>query len=141
MLNMAAVPILNITLRNNLLEVIPIKQYIRKKNRCLFLLEDHRNVVRGVWSIILSIPVFFIVFFFRNVQEMVIYTGGFCGSFMLLLFPAILVQYARSLKPELDLGEENPNKSPFQWDFWIRFAYVWSFVTVGSVIVKLIIGQ
>jgi len=57
MLNMAAVPILNITLRNNLLDVLPIKRWIRNSGYCLFLLEDHRTVVKGVWSIILTIPV------------------------------------------------------------------------------------
>jgi len=40
MLNIAAVPILNITLRNNLLDVIPVKPFLRKKKCCLCLLED-----------------------------------------------------------------------------------------------------
>jgi len=96
MLNMAAVPILNITLRNNLLEVLPIKQYLRQKNRCLWLLEDHRNVVKGVWSVILTIPVVCIVTWYRDVQVLVTYTGGVCGSFILLIIPAIVVGFARS---------------------------------------------
>lgn len=96
MLNMAAVPILNITLRNNLLEVLPIKQYLRQKKRCLWLLEDHRNVVKGVWSIILTIPVISIVTWYRDVQVLVTYTGGVCGSFILLIIPAIVVGFARN---------------------------------------------
>lgn len=67
MLNVAAVPILNITLRNNLLDALPIKKWIEQSGRCLFLLEDHKNWVKGVWSLILSIPVFCVVFFTRNV--------------------------------------------------------------------------
>ena len=43
MLNFAAVPVLNITLRNNLLEVLPIKRYLRRKRCCLFLLDDEKN--------------------------------------------------------------------------------------------------
>ena len=66
MLNIAAVPILNITLRNNLLDVLPIKQYIKKKNCCLFLIDDSRKVVKGVWSIILTIPVIIVVLLYRN---------------------------------------------------------------------------
>jgi len=100
MLNIAAVPILNITLRNNLLDVLPIKQYIKRKKCCLFLLDDNRNIVKGVWSIILSLPVFLIVFSMKNVQELVTYTGGLCGSFILLIFPASLALFARYQNPE-----------------------------------------
>jgi hypothetical protein len=39
MLNVAAVPILTITLRNNLMQVVPIKRWIRQSGSCLFLLE------------------------------------------------------------------------------------------------------
>lgn len=95
MLNIAAVPILNITLRNNLLDLLPIKQFLRDKNVCTFLLDDSRKVVKGVWSIILSIPVVCVVLFYRDVQVMVTYTGGFCGAFILLIFPATLCYYAR----------------------------------------------
>lgn len=95
MMNIAAVPILNITLRNNLLDVIPIKPFIRKHKRCMCLLNDHKNSIKGLWSIILSIPVFIIVFLTRDVQALVTYTGGFCGTFILLIFPTILVWYAR----------------------------------------------
>ena len=95
MLNMAAVPILNITLRNNLLDVLPIKRWIRNSGRCLFLLEDHRTVVKGVWSIILTIPVLCIVTWYRKVQALVTYTGGFCGAFILLIIPMTVVLYAR----------------------------------------------
>jgi amino acid permease len=113
MLNIAAVPILNITLRNNLLDVLPIKKYLKKKNCCLILLDDHKNSVKGLWSIILTIPVLVIVCFTRDVQSLVTYTGGFCGSFMLLIFPAMLVYNGRKLNSEEVHGEKNPNKSPF----------------------------
>mmetsp|Transcript_39615 Transcript_39615/g.60618 ORF Transcript_39615/g.60618 Transcript_39615/m.60618 type:complete len:238 (+) Transcript_39615:809-1522(+) len=95
MLNIAAVPILNITLRNNLLDVFPIKKYIKKWGCMTFLLDDHKNSVKGMWSIILSIPVIIICLLTRDVQGMVTYTGGICGSFILLLFPAMLAHFAR----------------------------------------------
>lgn len=113
MLNIAAVPILNITLRNNLLDVVPIKKYLKKKNCCLILLQDQKNSVKGLWSIILTIPVLVIVCFTRDVQLLVTYTGGFCGSFILLIIPALLVYHGRKLNSEDKMGEENPNKSPF----------------------------
>lgn len=112
MLNMAAVPILNITLRNNLLDVVPVKRWIRSSGRCLCLLEDTKNSVKGMWSIILTFPVIVIVLLTRDVQAMVTYTGGFCGAFILIFIPCILVYYARKMDDEKPRGD-NPNKSPF----------------------------
>ena len=140
MMNIAAVPILNITLRNNLLDVVPVKPFIRKHKRCMCLLEDHKNSIKGLWSIILSIPVFIIVFLTRDVQVLVTYTGGFCGTFILLIFPAVLVWYARKVKPEEKQGQENPNKSPFRSDLWIYFTLLWAFITITCVLVNIAIG-
>ncbi len=95
MLNVAAVPILNITLRNNLLDALPIKRWIESANCCLFLLQDHKLWVKGVWSIILSFPVFAVVLSTRDVQGLVTISGGVCGSFILLIIPSVLVYYAR----------------------------------------------
>jgi hypothetical protein len=73
MLNVAAVPILTITLRNNLMQVLPIKRWLRgcECGAARFLLEvsfifvkqiqDHRRLVKGVWSAIVSIPAIIIV--------------------------------------------------------------------------------
>ena len=135
LLNIAAVPILNITLRNNLLDVIPIKRYIREKNCCTFLLDDHKNSVKGIWSIILSLPIIVVVLLTRNVQVMVTYTGGVCGSFILLYFPAMLAHYARKQDFEKIHQSKNPNKSYFQHPFWIYITYAWASITVLCVIV------
>lgn len=67
MLNVAAVPILNITLRNNILDVFPIKDFLRRNNFCVFLTEDHKNSVKGMWSIILSIPCIMVALCYRNI--------------------------------------------------------------------------
>ena len=39
MLNVSAVPILTITLRNNFMQVVPVKRWIRQWNCCTFLLD------------------------------------------------------------------------------------------------------
>lgn len=114
MLNIAAVPILNITLRNNLLDVLPIKAFLKKQNFCLFLLDDHKPMIKGIWSIILTIPVISIVTWYRDVQTLVTYTGGFCGAFILLIIPVTMVSYAR----QLDKSPANFNASPFQHVGW-----------------------
>ena len=68
MLNVSSVPVLTITLRNNLMEVIPIKAWLARSSNPVaqFLLADHRRVVKGVWSIIISVPVIVIVLFEKN---------------------------------------------------------------------------
>ena len=138
-MNVAAVPILNITLRNNLLDVLPIKKWLKDANICLFLLEDHKNSIKGIWSIILSIPVFIIVFLTRDVQTLVTYTGGLCGACILLIFPAILVWFSRKSNPEEKFGCENPNKSPFgNWSIYLTF--LWAGITIAAVIYKIASG-
>ena len=139
MLNVAAVPILNITLRNNLLDVIPVKPYLRKRNCCLCLLQDHKNSIKGLWSIILTIPVIGVVLFYRDVQTLVTYTGGFCGPFILLIIPATLVSYGRTFNSE-DKHGKNHNKSPFQATGWVIMVYIWSIITIVSVIIKIAAG-
>lgn len=139
MLNIAAVPILNITLRNNLLDLLPIKRILRENNICLFLLDDSKKIVKGVWSIILTIPVFCIVFFYRDVQVMVTYTGGFCGAFILLIFPATLVYFARQKNMEQQLNDMNHNKAGFGDEF-VYLTLFWALLTIASVIYKIASG-
>jgi len=141
MLNIAAVPILNITLRNNLLDVIPVKRWLRKKRCCLCLLKDYKNSIKGLWSIILTIPVVCVVLFYRDVQTLVTYTGGFCGSFILLIIPSTMVYYARAIPNLEDKHGKNANASPFKSMGWVYLVYTWSAITIVSVVVKIAMGS
>ena len=107
MFNISAVAVLNITLRNNLLEVLPIKQWLLHQKICTWLTKDHLNTVKGVWSIILTIPVISLVLIFRNVQNLVVYTGGFAGSGIMFTIPCALVYLARRVV--VDTKCENVN--------------------------------
>jgi len=65
MLNVSSTPILTITLRNNLLEFIPLEKWyghtaIGKK------LFDNSRLSKGIWSIIITIPVLVLVVFVRD---------------------------------------------------------------------------
>ena len=111
MLNVSAVPILVITLRNNFLQVVPLKRWIREIGCCKILLEDHRRSVKGLWSFIFSIPAIIIVLFVRNPQTLVTYTGGICGTFILFLIPLTLVSYGRTSR--FGNPAENFNASKF----------------------------
>jgi hypothetical protein len=66
MLNVSSVPVITITLRNNLMQVVPIKQWLSKIDNKVarFMIQDDKRAVKGIWSIIISIPVIIIVLFF-----------------------------------------------------------------------------
>ena len=128
MLNVSAVPILTITLRNNFMQVVPVKRWIRSSGCCLFLLDDHKRLVKGIWSIIFTIPVIVIVMFERDPQVMISYTGGICGPFILFLIPTTLVMYGRK-----KLGEANKynfNASPYQSNWLAGVIVIFAFVTL-----------
>uniref|UniRef100_A0A7S3I794 Amino acid transporter transmembrane domain-containing protein n=1 Tax=Favella ehrenbergii TaxID=182087 RepID=A0A7S3I794_9SPIT len=130
MLNVSAVPILTITLRNNFMQVVPVKRWIRNSNcGCLmFLLDDKRRLVKGVWSFIFSLPVIIIVMFERDPQIMISYTGGICGPFILFLIPITLVWYGRKKLGEAN--EQNFNRSPYQALWLIIVMIIFAFLTL-----------
>lgn len=90
-----------------------------------------------MWTIILTIPVLCIVFPFRKPQILVTYTGGLCGPCILLIFPALLVYYARKQDAEKKLSDTNHNKAGVS-DGWILFALIWATITIVSCIIKIV---
>ena len=140
MLNVSAVPILTITLRNNFMQVVPIKRWIRNWGHCLFLLEDHRRSVKGVWSIIFSLPVIVIVMFVRNPQVLLTYTGGICGTFILFLFPIALVWYGRKVLSARIHDDKNPNASKFQHKGWLVLVFAFAVITLTFVMIGIVTG-
>ena len=140
MLNVSAVPILTITLRNNFMQVIPVKRWIKDIGCCKILLEDHRRLVKGLWSIIFSIPAIVVVMFVKKPQVMVTYTGGFGGTFILLLIPMALVFYGRRTLVLIGKKDENPNKSFFQNIGWIIFVALFSIIVIVAVIQGIVSG-
>lgn len=85
-----------------------------------------------MWAFILSIPVFIIVCLTKNPQVIVTYTGGICGTFILFIFPVTLFFYSQQRQQADD--RENPNKSAFQNKAWGIGIYVFSTVTIFSVL-------
>ena len=129
MLNVSAVPILTITLRNNIFQ--------------LFGLEGKGQITRlkkGLWSFGLSVPVIIFTMFYRDVQVLITYIGGFTGMVILLLIPALFVQGARKLNFEDIYDRKNFNRSPFYHPFYPYIIYAFSVVTFGVVVYGLIKG-
>jgi len=142
MLNSAAVPILTITLRNNMLQVVPIKKWIKKSGCCLWLLDDTKRSVKGAWSAIFSIPAICLVLVTKDPQELVTYTGGICGTFILFLIPLKLVSDARKkiARRRSTRIFVNPNASPFQHDCFWYLILVFATTTLGFVIFGILRG-
>ena len=93
-----------------------------------------------------SLPVLIICFITQNPQVIVTYTGGICGTFILLLFPVMIVLFARrherrQAAQEGPKKEENFNASPFQSMAWVVTIVVFSVITLYFVIVGIIKGN
>mmetsp|Transcript_7389 Transcript_7389/g.8341 ORF Transcript_7389/g.8341 Transcript_7389/m.8341 type:complete len:292 (+) Transcript_7389:516-1391(+) len=74
-LNVAAVPILTITLRNNLFVMIGITT------------NSETRFTKAIWSFVLSIPVIIIACIYKDAQVIMTYTGGFGGTAILFIIP------------------------------------------------------
>lgn len=114
MLNVSVVAILNISLRNNLFEASPIRSLIQERGHssCLWMLQDNTPRVKGLLSILLSIPAIFVVIFERDIYNNIIIIGGFFGALILMVIPVTLVSAAREMDSEYN-PKENFNASPF----------------------------
>lgn len=120
------------------MQILPIKEFLGRYDNacCRFLIQDKRFDVKGVWSMIISIPAVIIVLFTKNPQVIVTYTGGICGTFMLLIFPVTFFLYAKKkLASDPTLSEmANPNNSWFRSNLWGYGIYAFSFITIFSVL-------
>jgi len=130
-LNTAAMPILLITLRNNLFEALKLGTFLRKIGVPESLLGNSIKV-KGFWSFILLIPVFIFTLFYRKPQVILTYTGGLCGTFMLMIFPLVFIKGSRAKNAEQTYGP-NPNRSPFQGNGAFYFVTIWATITLISV--------
>jgi amino acid permease len=75
----------------------------------------------------------------RSVQTIITYTGGICGTFILLIFPLILVIQARKRRTE-DIFGKNFNRSPFKSKYFEILVGVYAIITLTCVITGLILG-
>lgn len=129
MLNVAAVPILTITLRNNIFQLFGLESK-----------GESSRLKKGLWSTALSVPVIIITLFLKDPQILITYTGGFTGMVILLLVPALFVQGARRLNLEEVYDRKNFNASPFKHPFWPYLVYLFSVLTFGVLVYGLIKG-
>ena len=108
-------------------------------NCCKFLLDDHKRSVKGIWSIIFSIPVIVIVMFERDPQVMISYTGGICGPFILFLIPITLVWYGRKKLGEYN--DDNINASPYKSNVLMFAIVLFAFLTLFMALYGAVTGE
>ena len=105
-LNVAAVPILTITLRNNLFVMLGMNT------------ASETRLTKALWSFGLSVPVIVIACLFKKAQLIMTYTGGFGGTSILFVIPCVMAIFARRTKIKHLYEEDNFNKSSFQSIVW-----------------------
>ena len=72
---------------------------------------------------------------------MVTYTGGICGTFILFIFPLMLVLFARKKMQEIgDSKGVNFNASPFQSNLYVVLIALFSLITLVAVITGIFTG-
>ena len=128
-LNVAAVPVMCITMRNNLLQ--------------LFGFDSKKEITKlkkGIWSICISLPAIVVTLFLRDPQLLVTYTGGLTGVIILLLIPTIFVQAARRLNLENTFNRENFNKSNFTSPIIPYLIYIFSVIALSILIYGMVKG-
>eukprot|EP00698_Gefionella_okellyi_P011411 TRINITY_DN3003_c0_g1_i1.p1 TRINITY_DN3003_c0_g1~~TRINITY_DN3003_c0_g1_i1.p1 ORF type:complete len:403 (-),score=66.15 TRINITY_DN3003_c0_g1_i1:72-1280(-) len=124
-------PLIAITLRNNLSNLIPLWQTS----------ERMRKFRRPLFALIVVIPPIIIAYATRNVQVLVDITGAYAGLGIMFLVPAFLVLLGRRRLqmsyPQL-AQLKNRHASPFQHRAWVYAIVVWSvaclvFITVNKI--------
>ena len=94
--------------------------------------------MKGFWAFILSIPVFIITIFTRNVQVLVTYTGGICGTLILFVIPVTLTIFARKRNLEENFGP-NFNRSPFKHIIFVILVLIYAAMTFAAVFYGMIV--
>lgn len=106
-------PIIAITLRNNLKELLPQNQWV--------------NIVLPLVTCAIPLALALLV---PDLSLLVGVVGAYGGNALQYIAPALLVSAARSRCPNTP---DNPYKSPFMGNKWIIFIYVWSALSLSLI--------
>lgn len=128
-LNVAAVPILTITLRNNLFVLLGIEA------------KSDSRIMKALWSVGLSIPVIICSWVIKNPQIIMTYVGGIGGTWILFLVPCVMIIFARRTKVKDLYSQENFNKCFFQHIAWPTIGLIMAVITFGVTIYGIVNQQ
>ncbi|CAD8119395.1 unnamed protein product [Paramecium sonneborni] len=120
-LNIAALPVLTITIRKNLMKLV-VPHLLPKDNLKITL-------PTALFTLLIVVPCAALAILLKDDIEIIVgLTGGVCGVFILLTIPAALVLQGR--KKHNVKYSDNPYISKFQHPSWI-----WALIVLGCVFV------
>jgi len=117
-------PLIAITLRNNIILLVPV-------------LKNRPQLKQIIFALIATLPPIAVAFATEDVGFLVSITGSYAGLGIMFVMPALLVLFSRRkiAKLERDLGMtlKNPHKSFFAHTAWVVAILVISIACVGLV--------
>ncbi|CAI2365970.1 unnamed protein product [Moneuplotes crassus] len=128
-LNVAAIPILTITLRNNLFVLLNIPQ------------ASETRLTKALWSFGLSVPVVIVACVFQDPQLIMTYTGGLGGTCILFIIPCVMIIFARKNNLQHLYQTDNFNKSAFQNFIWPILGLLMATISLGTTFYGIIKGE
>lgn len=126
-------PMLTITLRNNMVHLVKIMMGPERTERSGVMREPATWFRGFIFTLSALMPAFVITMFDnRNVTLLVRLTGSYPGLFIMFVFPATLVFFARRLQREQGLPspKSNPYASWFQSKVWLIIIGIWCFAAL-----------
>jgi hypothetical protein len=105
------------TLRNNLMTIIPN------------VFPAAAGIKRWQATLLAVIPPYITAFFYRDVNKLAGFTGGYAGVFIQLIIPAMLALLARRWE-QSNIRSQGPNilRSPFGSSIWPKLILCWALI-------------
>jgi len=140
-LAIAVFPVITITLRNNIMQIIGISS-----QTVFFIMLLLNNIKekpsfgkRFLWTMILTIPIYLIAITKISVQQIINITGGFCCLYLLLYLPSLLAYFGRKnykiLREEKNLPP-NVHEPRLKSNFWIYMSWAFGPIVFISQIMR-----
>jgi hypothetical protein len=124
-LNVASVPVVTITLRENILYLLGWNN-LSGSNLGIFW--------KGVWSFALSVPAVIMALLLDDPQEMIKYTGGISGSMIMFVIPAVFILNSKRFCMERLILHDNFHQSQWSTKFTSKAVIVFALLLIIMVI-------
>jgi len=112
-------PLIAITLRNNLILLLPP------------IVEGRPMLQQILFSLVATVPPICVAFATKDVDLLVNITGSYAGLGIMFVIPAFLVLYSRKKLALVAPDEQNPHRSPFAGVIWIYVILAACVLSVG----------
>jgi len=125
-------PMIVITLRNNLMQLITWRQDTMSP-----------TLRRVIFTFIALLPPLVPAYLQAKMDTLISFTGGFAGLFIMFFFPALFLLFARRLA-SARWGERswynNPQRSPFAAAWWQYLIFAWCVLALAGQIYRQVLA-